>query len=614
MERYASIERPEQIETSGVTGEMSRPQRRPTSVSATPGAGRSSTSQAQPAANSGYVPPPTDEELAELDGAGDKTQIVDSSIAMNPGPQASSKNVLVDDSLTGETEYPEDATLPPTSREKVRANGRQQVVIGNEAEGYAGATVIGPAPTSRPVPEAREESNATRVGQIESGGTMVSPMLTGQRRRLDVEEEHEPEPSPSLDAEQESSDAYGDEAQEQPPDADLEEEESTGPIALQQQEPKPAAEKSKPAPQKAPQKEKAPRAAAGKKPPPKVLIGVAAGAVLLVVLVLGFVMLSGPRTGSLMVSVQTEGAELRVDGKPIKKNEVIELPVGSHKLTATAPGHLPLEQVVTVAKGQPPRVVSVALEAEPPADQPDKPAAQDSHVASTGTGTGTQAATQGSAPAQQAPVQTASTGTGTGTTATGTGTGPSTPPAPEAPPKPTTFAAVFVGEPGGTEVEVDGKSAGKTPNAKLANLTIGKTYSFTARRSGYKSYTHTFRSDGETEVKVPFELEKEEPPPPPPEHQAVKSAPVRSTPKPAPSPPKATVKGKLACSTKPPGAQIWVDGKSTGRETPVALGNPLLLPVGSRTVVFKIGGKQSKPQKVNITEGDVAKLINIPIE
>jgi hypothetical protein len=160
----------------------------------------------------------------------------------------------------------------------------------------------------------------------------------------------------------------------------------------------------------------------------------------------------------------------------------------------------------------------------------------------------------------------------------------------------------------GAEVEVDGKRMGRTPDVKLANLSIGKTYTFTIKRTGYKSYSGEFRSDGETEVKVPFELEKEGPHPtaikqsPSPKNTGRKSLSARGA------------KGKLACSSRPPGAQIWVDGKNTGRKTPVALGNPLLLPVGNRTVVFKLGGKQSKPQKVTISEGDVAKLINIPLE
>ena len=57
-----------------------------------------------------------------------------------------------------------------------------------------------------------------------------------------------------------------------------------------------------------------------------------------------------------------------------------------------------------------------------------------------------------------------------------------------------------------------------------------------------------------------------------------------------------------------------MDGKYSGRDTPVAIGNPLMLPLGSRKIVFKLNGKATKPQVVTITEAEVAKLINVPIE
>jgi hypothetical protein len=333
----------------------------------------------------------------------------------------------------------------------------------------------------------------------------------------------------------------------------------------------------------------APRAAAGKKKqPPMALLGVAAAVAVVLLGIVGFVLLSGPRTGSLMISVPSaEGAEVRIDGQIVAQNQVIELPVGSHKLTATAPGRLPTEQVVTIAKGQSPQVVSLTLEAEPPADQPDSPTADDAQVA-TGTGTGTPSGTpSGSQPPETAAVQ--------------------------EPPKPTQFAAVFVGE-AGAEVEVDGKRVGTMPNVKVADLSIGKTYAFSVKRAGYKTFSGKIRSKGETEVEVPFELEKEEPPPAPEPRQVAKQQPAPKTTTPPPAKPSRVAKGKLACSSRPLGAQIWVDGKYTGRDTPAALGNPLLLPVGSHSVVFKMDGKQSKPQTVNITEGGIAKLVNIPIE
>ncbi|QRK05373.1 protein kinase [Archangium violaceum] len=621
MERYASVERPEQIEASGVTGDISsRSPRRQQALPATPVAGRSPTALAQPALNNGHVPPPTEEELAELDGAGDKTQIFDPSIILRPDSSSPepSASVLVDDSLTGETNYPPelDETLPPTPRDRFRG-ARPQVVIGEEGEGYSGATVIGPAPTARPEPDALEESNATRVGQIESGGTMMSPMPTGQRMRLQMDEELDS--SSHQDAEQDEQQLPEDEAPDEYDDPrargpldDPQEEETTGPITLPPTAQTSAPEKPKPTPQKP-----APRAATGvgKKLPSKAVLGIAAGAVVFVLVILGVVLFSGPRTGRLMISVlPAEGSEVRIDGQIYAQNQVIELPEGTHKLTATAPGHLLAEKTVTVTKGQRPQVVSVELVAEPPPDQPVANDTQDANATGTGTGTGTGAqsdTSSGSLSAENDPKELPDSQTASAAD-TGTGTGTGTSPAAEDPPKPTTFEAVFVGNVG-AEVAVGGKRVGKTPDARLANLTVGKTYSFTASRAGYKSYSGKFRSDGDTEVQVPFELEKEEPPPAP-ERQVTRQTSRSSSGSSKPPPPRVVAKGKLACSSRPAGAQIWVDGKNTGRMTPVALGNPLLLPVGSRTVVFKLGGKQSKPQKVDISEGDVAKLINIPIE
>ncbi len=597
MERYASIERPEQIETSGVTGDMApRPTRRPQPVTPGPAAGRVPTAPAQPVPNN-YVPPPTEEELAEMDGAGDKTQIAESPFVMRPEPSSSSSSassVLVDESLTSE-----DSTLPPTPRDRVvRAAARpQQVIIGDESEGYSGATVVGLAPTAPPA-----EANATRVGQIESGSTMISPMPTGQRMRLDPNEKRHS--SSDRDAEQDeqqlSEDAQGSEDE-------VGEEENTGRIALNQQEeaPEPAPQKAKPVPQKAPR-----AASTGKKPPPKALLGVVAAVALVLIVSVAAVVFSGPATGSLMISVQpAEGAELRIDGQIVAQNQVIELPEGSHKLTATAPGHLPAEQMVSVTKGQSPQVVSVTLDAEPPADQP--PAGNDTQVAATGTGTGTQ---DESAPP---PSESGSTKEPEQQAAAATGT-TATPPAPVEPPKPskpTRFTVMFSGD-SGADIEVDGRRVGKTPDATLANLTIGATYTFTARRAGYKTYSGKFRSKGDTELKVSFALEKEEPPAPPPERerQATKSQPAPKNTVTKASSKASSAKGKLACSSRPLGAQIWVNGKYTGRDTPAGLGSPLVLPVGSHTVIFKIGSKQSKPQQVDITEGGMAKLVNVPIE
>jgi hypothetical protein len=59
-----------------------------------------------------------------------------------------------------------------------------------------------------------------------------------------------------------------------------------------------------------------------------------------------------------------------------------------------------------------------------------------------------------------------------------------------------------------------------------------------------------------------------------------------------------------------------VDGKYSGRDTPVALGNPLVLAVGKHDVVFKLkeAGKKSGVHRVEIKEDDTAKLVNVEVE
>ncbi len=81
-----------------------------------------------------------------------------------------------------------------------------------------------------------------------------------------------------------------------------------------------------------------------------------------------------------------------------------------------------------------------------------------------------------------------------------------------------------------------------------------------------------------------------------------------------PAPVAAAGKGKLAASSRPPGADIWVDGKNTGKKTPLAVSSSLELPAGKHTVIFKMGAKSSAPVEV-VIEADkqlVLKGVEIP--
>jgi serine/threonine protein kinase len=599
MERYASIEKPDQLESSGISATPTPPPRavrKPSMVTPVGPQPPAPVSRSEKLPPPPLVPPPTAEELAEMDGAGDKTQIVDSSIALSGDAP-----VLFDDSTTGRdtnphannspnrtTENPIDDTsetldgsmpspfmsdstmaaplptgssipaLRPSGVAKPKSGAKPQVVIGEGEPGNIGATMIGPQPTSRPskVSAAVEEEESTDNPKFAVGRASKV-----RNRRSEDDELSDPR---AKALEEEGDEEFG----------------STdkSPVSVGQNGKKAA---SKPA--------KAAKPTSGRPGGlpvnPKILIIAGAAVVLLGIIGTVVAIATGSSKGSIMITVEPATAKpvLRVNGQPVKPDTVIELEPGQHKLVAAAEGFLPLEQVLNVSEGKNPAMVSVKLKPEgaanPPDKQPDEPAQEPDEAQD---------------PPKNPPVA-------------------KNPDAATEPEKPKTFTAVFVGD-AGAEILVDGKPVGQTPNARALNLAIGKTYKFQARRAGYKPLSGELKYTGNPELEVEVELEKEEPKPTPtpqPTQPTQPTQPKVVTPTPKPVPAKL---GKFAASTKPAGAQIWVDGKNTGRLTPVAIGNPLLLPVGSRKIVFKLNGKQSQPQTVTITEAEVAKLINVPVE
>ncbi|HYH97219.1 serine/threonine protein kinase [Hyalangium sp.] len=588
MERFAGIEKPDQLETSGASAMPSPPSRasrKPSMVTPVGPPPPPPMSRSEKLAPPPLVPPPTAEELAEMDGAGDKTQIVDSALALSGlgesvlfDDSSTGKNSNpLDDSSTGRTENPldessdtidgsmpspfaSDATMAaprPTGsmqavRGKSKSGSKPQVVIGDgEPANYANATVIGPPPTSRPSKPSEEEEEEQQEESTDSG--MVAPARPGKGRSQRREED-----------------------------------EQSNPRARSLEEDAPDTEKA-PVPSKKkavakPGKTAKPTPSGPRKPVnPKVFIIAAAAVLLLGVIGTVVAVASGGSSGGVMFTVEPPTAKvvLRVDGQAVTPNTVIELEPGPHRVVAAADGFAPLEQTVNVIESKNPMPVTLKLKAEGGGDTAEAP--QDKPP--TEPDPKPEGVVDGS---QDAP-----------------------PPKPTQPEKPKTFVAVFVGE-SGADIQVDGKPVGQTPNAKVPDLAIGKTYKFVAKRTGYKPFSGQFASDGSPEVKVQFALEKEEPKPPPtqqtkppPDPKPERIKPVAQTP---------VAKGKFAASTKPAGAQIWVDGRYSGRDTPVAIGNPLLLPVGSRKIVFKLNGKQTKPQSVTITDSEVAKLINVPVE
>ncbi|AKQ65280.1 serine/threonine protein kinase [Myxococcus hansupus] len=621
MERYAGIERPDQLETSNVTvapglnRQASRRAPPPAVVVTGTPAGRASTSPAQPAQD--YIPPPTAEELEEMGvGAGDKTQIVDSTQTfMSPETRVADSSVVVDDSITGRTENPMHeggpsaplkharAPAPDTSSRKGKSGPKAQVVIGNEdGEAYSGATMIGPAPTA---PPSRSRGSSPSLDEETGSRPAPSGRGSGSKRGVEAEDPSDYEEPPEEDsgAAYDEHDDYGEDAPH-PDDMDEPEEEVTGSVPLPPEDAEPPAKAAVPAKAKA--KTKVPskgKPALNLKTLPKpVLFAAAVGIVLL--LVVGVVMFSKPSVGEVtfMVSPSNPEARIQVNGQDVQINTLLSLPAGQYRVTASAPGQQDAAKTVDVVAGSR-IVVSLPLAAGKPAAPPVQPPPTQPQNTGIVIAAGT----------TETPPPETPTDTPTPDEPRGTDTNP--PPATDPDPAPVQVAAVFDGEKG-AEIAVDGERLGRIPDARMANLEVGKTYKFTAKLAGYKPYAGEFKADGSSpQLTVEFAMTKEPEPVVADAPQQPKPPAAPKPPPAAPKPPKAPkVMGKFACSTKPAGADIYVDGKKTNRQTPVTLGSPLMLPVGKRKISFKLNGKSTKPVVVDVTEAGVAKLVNVPIE
>ena len=68
-------------------------------------------------------------------------------------------------------------------------------------------------------------------------------------------------------------------------------------------------------------------------------------------------------------------------------------------------------------------------------------------------------------------------------------------------------------------------------------------------------------------------------------------------------------KGKFACTSKPLGAEVWINGRNTGFRTPIAISNAIALSPGKHSVVFKLDGKSSVPLEVTIEADTISKVI-----
>jgi serine/threonine protein kinase len=147
----------------------------------------------------------------------------------------------------------------------------------------------------------------------------------------------------------------------------------------------------------------------------------------------------------------------------------------------------------------------------------------------------------------------------------------------------------IVTEPAGAEVRVDGKVVGTSP-VTTGPLDPGPYHPVIATLDGYAPARKAAKLDptGTTEVSLFFEMDAP---------RLIEAAPV----------PSAAV-GYLTAATKP-AARLTIDGRDTGRWTPVPAANPIALPAGAHTLLFETADGRKLEEQLEIEPGKTSRVI-----
>jgi eukaryotic-like serine/threonine-protein kinase len=676
MERYASVSKPEDLENSGVTAAPKKKAPTPPAPPppAPPSGARSKSSQAAVSVASGAgalamgpqnatlnIPPPSAEELAEMDGTADRTIIMPSETAPKPTAQAQAEVDLK--TAVGLKSPYSDKSAPPAAaanRAQLRpSTGRTTGNVGN-------ATThdnLSPGALSALSQDARAIDSTEPPHSVKDDDTNndLKPIeMTGFRPALEVDEDGNEVPPPEdINATMApmsrpsrpkvvigdapvngattvgpsplsinetlapaSTRAFevpeGDEDGHQQGDGEgLEQHESTAERPALKPERRRATPAPRPGQRRAPAPRGQPRSSSQKKPGVMIAIGALA---VVAVLVVGAAVykLAGSAKGKLGIVAKPEVAfTVNIGGKSFDHTEAIELDPGKYTglLQPRVAGYAKQTIEVEIVAGKM-KQVTVPMKpeaAEPPEAQKPDP------VPTAPIDLGTQDPVK-TEPARTAPPKTDPAKTEPAKTEPAKTEPAKTEPAKAEAPKP--WSVTVTSNEANVEITLDGQVRGQTPEVRVSDLTPGKTYRGIARKSGFISETFTVENKAnEPSVSVDVVLKPEsvkEPPKkdPPPVIKKDPPAVVKKDPPPPPPPrdpppPKASAaKGKLMkVNSNPVGAEVFVDGKSTGRKTPILPKEPLELSAGKHKLTFKLGGKMSPPVEVVVTEGENSTLI-----
>ncbi|MDP3503438.1 MAG: protein kinase [Myxococcales bacterium] len=672
MERYASVSKPEDLENSGITA---GPKKKAAAAAAPPPApappSRSRSSQLVnvgggagavamgPQNTSVNIPPPTADELAEMDGSADRTIIMPSGSAAAAMAAARPASAEVD--LKTAIGLPSPFNKP---QDNGPASGRQQLRPSSvrPPPGAGTSTTHDNLGSSTLSALSGNTANVTMppkgpVRDDDTGNDLKPIEMTGFRPALDVDEdgnEIPPEelnatmapsrpsrpkvvigdapvngattvgPSPlsanetMLPASTRAFESTDDDVEPEPEPADeepVDDEPSFKPAEHTAQ--RPAVKRATPAPRPQTRRQPANRAkqpSGGKKPGVMIAIGALAVIAVLVVGAAAYKLTAGNKARLLILVKPKVPFTATISGKTYDGSQAIELDPGKHTVTLkpAKAGYGRQQFSVDVAAGKI-NQFEVLLVAD---ERPTDPAATPEPKGTDPTAPDPKLDPKGVATADpKADPKTAEPKAPDSKTADPKADPKTADPKVEAP-KP--WAATISAEEAGVEISLDGKVRGTTPDVKVAELVPGKTYRGLAKKKGFITETFTVENPGaESSVTVTVSMkpeatvEKKDPPPvvtrkdPPP--AVVKKDPPppqpKTEPKNDPPPAKNLAKGQLKIASNPTGAEVIMDGKPTGRKTPILPADPLLVSVGKHKFQFKLNGKMSAPVEVTVVEG-----------
>ncbi len=536
LERIASVSKPEQVETTGLTASRRMP--------VAPPVGARKTGPAMPAA----AAPPADDPFQAADpGDGeqpsaDRTEVFRSPFA-DSAKAARGQRRLGDDDEDTATPASEPPTLHGAEAPTQFDGGDDNLEVAKTMIGLTSPLAAPPTKSSTKVRKAPVDEPEPGAAQSYGGETVmgVRPPAPPRKTKGAVAVAA---PAPELEPEQ---------TEDLPPD-------ETGPATL------------------VPQKK------AGSKLP--LIVG---GAVLAVVVAVGAMLALKPKNGTLTLKVQPASAQVSVSGKAAKNGSQLELPAGEYEVQARAAGYLARKQKVTLAAGAAAQV-DFALEQEPP-PEPEKPPEPKPEP-------GAQASAGDPKPPEPA----------------GNREPPKAEPTPEAKVEKAAAPDLKVeSEPAGADIEINGKKQGKTPKT-LKGLDPAKVTSVKLTMRGYKPSIQPveWRKDA-AEVAVVAILDKEEAkaalPKPPREVQGVEK-PVQAVEKTPKAPPAPKGFGKLISSSTPV-AKVLIDGKDSGRYTPIAPVQPLEIAAGEHTITYVADDGRKATRSVTVGVGEQVRVTGV---